>query len=748
MPVIIVLAAMLAADLQTQDAAPPPQASSPDRQSQGQPNRTQKSPADQPAKSNDTTVGGLIVNGARAQIETSIDRRSYSVANDLQGTTGTIGDVLRNIPSVQVDVQGNLSLRGDPNVTVLVDGKPSSQFRGDSLATALQSLPANQIDRIEVITNPSAEFRAEGSAGIINLITKKAKGAGGTGSLRAQVGSDGRVTASGNLGYNSQKLRVTADAAYARQQAVLTGDIQRTELNPTPPPALNQSDDPSRGHYVSDLVQGHLAVDYDLDARTRLSTQLRATHVQQRVLTADQFTEENNVGSPLEAFERLSDGHSTQTNGEVALILRHKWAEDHDLTLDATYDDNEAISRRRDDTLPVLLAPPAQSNEIDRINFNRFSSLTADYERSIGADKLKLGYDFEYRDTLVEHSGGSGVPGSPISYAPGQTDHFADDETDNQVYATYDHSFGKLDSLFGLRGEIVNRALNQMTQGARSSQDYSRLYPTLHLAYDLGSGKRITANYSKRIVRPLAYQLDPFVYAPSAGVLQQGNPSLTPQETDSYELGYEARKDAANFLATLYYRQTNNAFSTVYSVGADGTLLQRTANAATQKNGGLELVLANRLSPNLTYNLSANAYYTEVSAPNLGFTLTQSALTGFGRANLNWQVTLKDFLQLNVFVNGKGLVPQGYTLPVVSGNIGYRHTVNNRVSWMIVAQDPFYSLRSKTVLNALGGTEVRNQRSDSRVLSLTLVWSFAGKSQQSNFDFAPGGNAGTVSTGG
>src|SRR3569623_1443420 len=137
-------------------------------------------PAAKPPK----TVGEVVVTGQAPAVQTSIDRRSYSVSGDLQAQTGSISDALRNVPSVEVDVQGNVSLRGDPNVTILVDGKPSSLFQGDNKAQALQSLPADSIERVEVITNPSAEFRADGTAGVINLISKKAKGVGRTGSVR------------------------------------------------------------------------------------------------------------------------------------------------------------------------------------------------------------------------------------------------------------------------------------------------------------------------------------------------------------------------------------------------------------------------------------------------------------------------------------------------------------------------------------------------------------------------------------
>src|SRR3954470_19472703 len=161
------------------------------------PARPAPAPAPAPAQpaAAGTTVGEVVVTGTAAPVRTSIDRRSYSVSGDLQAQTGSIADALRNIPSVQVDLQGNLSLRGDPNVVVMIDGQPSSLFRGDARAQALQQMPAERIERVEVITNPSAEYRADGAAGVINLVTKKQQGGGDVGSLRLQGANRGRYFA-------------------------------------------------------------------------------------------------------------------------------------------------------------------------------------------------------------------------------------------------------------------------------------------------------------------------------------------------------------------------------------------------------------------------------------------------------------------------------------------------------------------------------------------------------------------------
>ncbi|HEV7386647.1 MAG TPA: TonB-dependent receptor plug domain-containing protein, partial [Phenylobacterium sp.] len=174
-----------------------------------------------PAKPAAKTVEGVTVTGASQNgLRTSIDRKSYGVAGDLQSTTGSISDALRNIPSVEVDAQGNISLRGDGNVTILLDGKPSGQFKGPSGAQALQALPADSIERVEVITNPSAALNPEGSGGVINLITKKSRGAGVTGGAYVTAGSGGLKRLGANFGYNTKKLAITG---------ALSGNYQRNK---------------------------------------------------------------------------------------------------------------------------------------------------------------------------------------------------------------------------------------------------------------------------------------------------------------------------------------------------------------------------------------------------------------------------------------------------------------------------------------------------------------------------------------
>jgi hypothetical protein len=156
------------------------------------------------------------------------------------------------------------------------------------------------------------------------------------------------------------------------------------------------------------------------------------------------------------------------------------------------------------------------------------------------------------------------------------------------------------------------------------------------------------------------------------------------------------------------------------------------------------VVKSGKLGAKLTYNLSADLYWTQIAAPGLGYAQAQSAVTGFGRANLNWQLTPKDFLQLNVFANGKVVYPQGYGAPSASGNIGYRHKVNDKLSWMLVAQDPFGTLKNNLVLNFPGAQERRDARTNSRLYTFSISRTFGGaKPKDPNFDFVPGGTVGS-----
>ena len=513
---------------------------------------SQTTPAQSPPAS--TTVQGVVVDGARASTEPSIDRRSYSTANDLQAATGSLADVLRDIPSVQVDLQGKISLRGDQNVTVLVDGKPSAQFSGENLAQMLQAMPANQVDRIEVITNPSAEFRADGSGGIINLIMKRAKGAGRTGAIRAQAATSGRGLITGNVGYNSNRLSTTADFSARLDHQVQT----MHSLQTTPDPqsgVLDDNQDVNRGHLTQSVANAHMGADFDLSAQTRLSGAVRLSYIHADLPSLDLFAQDDDAGALASSFRRLSSQHATQYNDEASTTLRHTWSEGRDLVLTAIYAGMQYRRDRLDVLMPTLPLGAAEADLFNRHTHSNRATFMADYQTPMsGQAKLKLGYDFEYSAAVFEHAAASDAAGTGLAPVADDTGGFLDEEMHNQAYVTYERPFGKLDAQLGLRGDLLHLDFNERPQNDRSNQDYGALYPSLHLSYDLTNMRKLAASYSRRVDRPPYGLLDPIPYPQNPGFEIVGNRSLRPQNTDSFELTFESRKDASSLLATLYYR--------------------------------------------------------------------------------------------------------------------------------------------------------------------------------------------------
>jgi len=677
----------------------------------------------------------VTVTSSRPDVQTSIDRKSYSVGGDLSAQTGSVADVLRNIPSVQIDAQGNPSLQGEGAVTVLIDGRPAARFSGESLGDALQAMPASLIDRVEVMTNPPAEFRAEGTGGIINLVTRKARGAGLAGSARLSAETYDRASATADLGYNSGKLGVTGDVTYKHALRSVFDTLDLSQTDPATGLPVGSQDLGSK-HSTYDHWSADAGADYDWDSRTRISGSVGYYTSRYRSLYADQFVQDDVSGDPTSGLDRTGPERYSNNGADAALSWRQAYGEGHDLTLNADFSETELHDNRTDVLTPTLsLNQAASSQQVFWTNLFERARFTADYERPLSGGQLKLGYDFEYAPSRIEQAGGSGAAGGPITLDPSQHDVFLDKEIDNEAYVSYERRFGKVTLLAGLRAEDAHFDLDQQTLGIQASHDFPRLFPNLHLAYDLGNG-RLTAGYSWRTNRPDDRQLDPFATSQSPLDLQSGNPNLKPDDQSRYELGYQDQSGARTFTVTLYYHHRSDAFDQLYSNLPDGVLLQKWVNAGQSQTAGGEWTVSDRLTFDVRYSFSLDGYWIQLTTnPGLGGVRTRTAITGFGHADLAWQITPKDLLQFDLTTTAEGVQPQGYVEPTYSGNIGYRHTINNNFSWMLVAKDPFDTLRYRSVEDINGVENRRLETQSSQSISLALVWNFAGEPKDQGFEF-------------
>ncbi|MBO9707900.1 MAG: TonB-dependent receptor [Caulobacter sp.] len=707
-------------------------------------------PAQKPAEAS-TAVEAVTVTSDSTAMRTSIDRRSYSLANDLSAKTGSLADALRNVPSVEVDLQGNVSLRGDPNVTILIDGKPSGMFNGENRGDALQQMPADQIDRVEVMTNPSAAYRPDGSAGIINLITKKTHKPGATGSLKLNVGPDGRYNAglSGNLVKGKVTLSGEAGYRFDRQEMRLLDE--RQTRSPTAPPTDAVQD--TRTKNVGDALNLRAGIDYDVTKADRLSAEVRYRDMDYSFDGLETYRQTDFNGGPGSGYSRQSASGFDRTNTAVATDWRHQFkGADHELTAHLEY---EATDFKR--TTDGVQEPDTGGRYTDYALFSAKqdrTNLKADYSRPLGEGKLKTGLDLERTTTDYDTAQGFGS-----GLATGSASFFVYDQDVYAGYVTYERPFGDLTALAGLRLEQVNITTNPVwtrryvsdmatsgtiiTTGTPHDNDYFRAYPTLHLSYRLTDTQSLTANYSRRVQRPQVQDLNPNLVYIDPYNYRSGNPDLKPQVTDSYELGWQYRKGPASYLATLYFRDSSDVVTDVVEALGDGVLLTTRDNLGKSRNGGLELVANGKLTPKLSYNVSANAYWNEIDAANLGFSGTRSGTTLSGRANLSWQATPKDFFQLNAFTSGRRLTPQGHREPIQMINLGYRRKVTDKLNFVVTANDVLKSFKDEVVIDTPTLNERAKRTVGVRAVFFGFTYSFGGgKPKPEQFDFGGGGAPG------
>jgi outer membrane receptor protein involved in Fe transport len=661
------------------------------------PARPAPTPAPAAPKAEGATVSGVTVTAQGNETRTSIDRRSYSISGDLQTTAGSIGDALRNVPSVQVDLEGNLSLRGDSNVTIMIDGKPSGMFRGESRATSLQQLPADQFERVEVMTNPSAAVRPDGSAGVINLITKKGRGGGQTGSVRVAQGNEGRYNGGASWAYNSKKIGFSVDAGVWHDERQVRFDDQRSRLYNG---QFFESRTLTENTSESQSYNGRASLDYDKDDKTRFTAELRANAyaAQYRYLgtTGGIDAEGQKFNSAVSRGDNESEGSTV----EASLGYRRKFdGEEHLFTLDGSQErtDRTSVGGNFVGATPPIAAPYSRNERTDILDK---TEVKAEYKRPVGEeDRLVAGYNLELTRADFDTYLFRGTEPQPTLADPRYTYRFVVDQAVHGLYGTYEHRMGDFGLLAGLRAEWTDLQADQLTARVRGENDYLKAYPTLHLRYQISEAQQITASYSRRIQRPNPQDLNPARIYQDPFNYREGNPRLKPQETDSYEAIWQYRREATFVLGTLYWRDSRNGVTDVTRDIGGGVLLTRRENLTGSRSGGLELVANSRRGSALNFGVSGNGYWTEVEGTTFGYTQVQSGWTYQANFWVNWQATAKDQIQFNGFARGRQFTPQGYQEPTGMLMLAYRHKFNKNWTGVVQVQDLLESMRQVTVVD-------------------------------------------------
>jgi outer membrane receptor protein involved in Fe transport len=659
----------------------------------------------------------------------------------LQPPNGTLGDALRNIPSVDVDQQGVISLRGDSNVTVLVDGQPSALFQGPGRAQALQNLPADQYERVEVMTNPSAAFTPEGTGGIINLITKKTRAATQAGSLDANVDSFGGYRGYLTDMYSTGRLTASATAGFThfvdRSRQLTTEDLSNPGAGQLAQIA-NHAESRDSGDF------GHLtvAVSDDLTATTRLTATGSYAAFTSAAAMDGAYRSSAAAGALAEDYD--NKGAMRETASELtgsAAYVHQLGGEDHEISVHLSYN---AVSFKTDTAQTFTFLLPTQPDQFEDSTPGQalsFGELAAEYKGPAPAGaKLDAGYELTVSQDHLDNLALFGTNAADATPALSQDNTFRWNESVNALFATYQQPFGDLVVMPGVRVEEAIVATDQVTQRLRGHTSYFAAYPTLHLRYGISKNAALSASYSRRIDRPYASELNPFRVENGPLSFSQGNARLAPSFTDSYDLDYEYTGSAANYSTDLYYKDSHGVSERITGNLGGGALLNTFAGIGRSQRAGLEVVADDKIGPTLAFTVTGDVHWADTTTPDEGPPSRRSGVDGDVRGILNWTPTPADWLQVNGAFYSGGVTPQGHRGPFARADIGYQHKFSDRLAVQLKLIDPFNNAPAATFLEEPTlREETRLAPTDRRVsVSFTYAIGAVAKQTKTDFDFSAG----------
>ncbi|MBR7053775.1 MAG: TonB-dependent receptor [Prevotella sp.] len=694
----------------------------------------------------------VTVTGQRAIMKLEVDRKTFDVTQDIANAGGSASDVLENIPSVEVDNDGNVSLRGNTSVEVWINGKASG-LTSDNRAEILQQLPAESIERIEVIDNPSAKFSAEGSAGIINIILKKDRRAGYFGSAQVGGSTIGAANTSFNINYNSPLFDAFANVGY-RHRHNEGESISRQEYLKTN--TYQNYNGSSSGQGNNLFMRGGITLHASKNDDISLTGMLMHGQNKNWSHTPYHYGVIGQAQDQRLMFRRTSSkGDMDMRN--VEFDYRHNFGSDrHFLDFVVNYGrwggDNNNVYQ--DSTVNYIdgtttydyLSRPLDMN-------NKHWEVKLDYENPI-SEKLMLqaGYNarLSHENTPQESFADStSWAGTNLKEDKKYFNRFIYDMDVHALYATLNYKLGKLGIMAGLRGEYwkVNTKSYDWDQEhdatkrlAPFKKDYFQLFPSLFLSYQLTDNDQLQLNYTRRLRRPWGGQLNSFRNTSDASTVSFGNPLLTPEYSNSFSLNYLRTWTQHSLLVSAYYRPTTDVMQRINWQNADdGLMYSTTENVAKSTSSGLELTAKNKFFKILDLSTTANFYYYKLD----GFTyiIDNQTVTGQGNHNFTWNARMQASLRLPYDISlqttfnyrSRQVISQGHRKAVYGIDFGARKNFfDKRLTVSLSCRDLLDSRQWENYTSSDTFTRYQKNRRQSRNFRLTLTWNFGNMKQKKN----------------
>lgn len=605
----------------------------------------------------------VVVRSEKSTVEIKLDKKVYNVGQDMIVKGGTVSDVLDNVPSVSVDTEGNVSLRGSDNIRILIDGRPSNAI---NVAEALRQIPADAIDKVEVITNPSARYDAEGGSGLINIILKKGKNQGLNGTFIASTGVPETYGLSANLNYKTEKLNYFTTAGY-NYRTNEGGGLTYSDYFNSDGSAKSFLDEDRATERIRKGFNGRAGLEWTITPTTFWTNAInyqKNSGEDTDLINYNNFDAAHNFTS---SSYRLNDGNTGSENVEyTSNLIKNFNDKGHKLTADVS------ISQNTDDSNSLITGSDNFNNTLND-QVQKQVQLQADYVLPISeGSQFEAGYKGNFGDLnnkyYVLDEVGATIPNlsNTLQYK----------ENINAIYTQYGFKVNKFSYLFGLRWEDTHIQVNLLETNEFNTKKYNNLFPSAFISYEISKQSNFTASYSKRLSRPRGRFMNPATNYSSNVNIFQGNPDLDPSLTDKYDIGYIKRWDKVTFNTSAYFEDTKDVFSFVRSpTGEDingvPVILSRPINLGKEQKFGFEFTLNYtpykwwRLNSNFNlYNVKTTGenIYTDANGVVVTQNLDNQANSWFARINSKLTLPYKIDWQLTGTYNGPQNTAQGKNL--------------------------------------------------------------------------------------
>ena len=671
-----------------------------------------------------TSLEGVEIVADKDHVEFKMDKKVVNVSQDIMASGGSAVAVLENVPSVQVDIEGNVSLRGTSNFNVLIDGRPSVLQGSD----ALQQIPASTIENIEIITNPSAKYDPDGVGGIINVVLKKQREPGMNGVINASIGSKNKYKVDALLNYRSSHFNVFGSVDLNYREYSMNGHTEyETYLTDTTnyrntnmEGTMNRQGFGIKGGFDYFATErstltfsgryGGYGFGRDFESKRKIY-EVPGTGIDYSKSLSESNRDGRYVNANLSYITKFDDlGHKLELMGHYSRRSGEDWSEQNDYITDVDWNIN--------DTVPLYI----KSTE-DGIN-NDFR-LKADYTKPIGEEgKFEAGYQsrFSYENEKYIYQDYDYSVNNWVEN-PNYSNEVEFRRNIHSVYSIYGNTWGSFGYQVGLRGEYTDRKIESLISGESHIINRFDFFPSIHVSKQFEGKHQVLASYSRRISRPRGRQLDPFVNYYDPYNARQGNPTLEPEYIDSYEIGYQKRFNKSYISFESYYRVTKNKITRIKSLQDNGIILHTYENLNSDNALGFELMANLSFTDWFLLNISGNLYQYELDGTIEGEDISTSSTNFDGRLNATFKIKNNWRIQFTESYRGATVTAQGTREGFFVSNLAVRKDFfDHKFNTTLSIRDIFQTANREMVTEGPGFYSHDYFERESPIITLNLSY--------------------------